>query len=168
MDFKESDLVNLFIEQNHDLEFLNIKNNRSSNFIFTKEFCLENGQRIDILAKHKRLYWLLEFKKEADINALWQVLEYRERLKKLIIEQKESKFYILRTSIAANYFHESLIEKANLFGVDLVHVGLAAKDCCFVSNMDEYSYIRENLTTGFKSKRKDWYEIMFKRSKWLE
>lgn len=139
MQFSESQLVDLFLAEDHlvsrfpFVEHGKVKGlhryrtRRERELSHYREYKLKSGRRCDLLAiahaalhPTPRLFWVIEFKVEAGVDALIQVCEYYDQLAQEF--RQMTAIFAGAKAVAAQFFHPHVIELAPRLGVSCLHL----------------------------------------------
>lgn len=129
MEFSEKDLVKLFMDEGYWEGHFPLSQRQKkkghhywNGFDYKLEYPLKSGKRCDLVVFNdsRRFFWLVEFKKCADIGALLQVLEYYDEI--CIEKRQKTKYFFGCVSLAAQYFHPQVLQLALRLGIECVHL----------------------------------------------
>lgn len=134
MQFSESQLVDMFLAEEHQWSSFPFKEHRNfgkgrsefnASLKYDREYKLGTGRRCDLVVRApsdalSRLFWIVEFKVEAGVDALIQVCEYYDSFVSEL--RLHTGIFSGAKSIAAQFFHPNVTELAGRLGISCLHL----------------------------------------------
>lgn len=144
MQFSEAEISKFAMEEYFDLCPNGLKQKRFYQYFFEPEFFIDGSNRVDhISIIQNRFFWVVEVKITADVASILQILRYKEAIK----SKFDSKFKIIKLSIAAQFFTADTIKLAEHLKIHLVQVAPINKKSakCFDVLMEPNEFFMETF-----------------------